>query len=231
MLKVYICEISNLIKKMPGAEDKARSYAASNLLLFAMNETGHTYGTLPKIAYEHGGKPYFREKADIHFNLSHSKNIVLCAISDKNVGADIERVRKISKAAIQRVFSEKEQEYVYDESVKENGEMKEENTDLKKEGCIRLWTMKEAFSKLRGIGIGDILDGMEITKEKGKFCLRKIKPDKEGIKKTSCCIVSAEGKIFDSCGNTYFYSVCTKESESPETVYVRWEQDDVLHVC
>ena len=36
------------------------------------------------------GKAYISSHDDIHFNLSHSRKIVLCAISDMEVGADVE---------------------------------------------------------------------------------------------------------------------------------------------
>ena len=45
------------------------------------------------IEYVANGKPVYRN-SDIHFNLSHAGNYVVCAVSDKAVGVDIERQRK-----------------------------------------------------------------------------------------------------------------------------------------
>lgn len=49
--------------------------------------------SLPEIARAEGGKPYFPEYPERYFNLSHSGEFALCALSDAPVGADIEVIR------------------------------------------------------------------------------------------------------------------------------------------
>ena len=49
--------------------------------------------TLPEIEKTADGKPRFSENPNWHFNLSHSGELVLCALSDSPVGVDIELVR------------------------------------------------------------------------------------------------------------------------------------------
>lgn len=49
--------------------------------------------TLPEIEKTADGKPRFSERPNWHFNLSHSGEFVLCALSDSPVGVDIELVR------------------------------------------------------------------------------------------------------------------------------------------
>lgn len=49
--------------------------------------------TLPEILRAEGGKPYFKGCPERHFNLSHSGEHALCALSDAPVGVDIEVVR------------------------------------------------------------------------------------------------------------------------------------------
>ena len=49
--------------------------------------------SLPEILRAGGGKPYFKEYPERHFNLSHSGEYALCALSDAPVGADLEVVR------------------------------------------------------------------------------------------------------------------------------------------
>lgn len=49
--------------------------------------------SLPETVRAEGGKPYFKDFPDRHFNLSHSGQFALCALSDAPVGADIEAVR------------------------------------------------------------------------------------------------------------------------------------------
>ena len=49
--------------------------------------------SLPEIVRADGGKPYFKDCPEKHFNLSHSGEFALCALSDAAVGADLEIVR------------------------------------------------------------------------------------------------------------------------------------------
>lgn len=237
MTKLYVCEITGLIEevktdnqaletyfdklgkdrvehilKSNRAEDRARSLAAALLLLFALQKEGVSVEKLPDFSYEGKEKPYLKEVPQIHFNLSHSKNMVICAISDKEVGVDIEHVREIKEATIQRIFSENEKEFA----------KKEE------EGFVRLWTMKEACSKLRGIGLADILDGMEINLVNNGYTIEKLNQD---ITKTLHYRIIAEGKFFDSYENPYYYSVCTEDAENyPKIELVRtmWDKNKIV---
>ncbi|MBQ4121348.1 MAG: hypothetical protein IJD35_04970 [Clostridia bacterium] len=77
------------------------------------------------------GKPYL-VGAPFHFNLSHSKDYVVCALSDCDVGVDIEKVRPISEGVMRRF-------------VGTCTESDEANT--------RLWTRYEAIGKFLGVGI------------------------------------------------------------------------------
>ena len=49
--------------------------------------------TLPEVARAEGGKPHFKDHPERHFNLSHSGDYALCALSDAPVGADLEVIR------------------------------------------------------------------------------------------------------------------------------------------
>ena len=40
------------------------------------------------------GKPYFEDYPDIHFSVSHCREMAVCAFSESNVGCDIEMIRK-----------------------------------------------------------------------------------------------------------------------------------------
>lgn len=66
--------------------------AAYRLLALALErELG--ISKLPAIAREEGGKPYFPACPEICFNLSHSRGAVVCALHDKPVGVDVEKIR------------------------------------------------------------------------------------------------------------------------------------------
>lgn len=89
---------------------------------------------------EHG-KPYL-EGLPYHFSISHSRGIVICVVSDKPIGVDIERLRDIPsgrvRALSERFFTKDEQEYL---AKKEFG-----SRDF-----LFIWTRKEARSKFEGV--------------------------------------------------------------------------------
>lgn len=86
------------------------------------------------------GKPYFSGNGSFGFSISHSSGMVLAAVSDGNVGADIERCDRRSDRLIAKCCTPDEREYL------------EKSSDKGRE-FMRLWTRKEALSKLDGRGI------------------------------------------------------------------------------
>lgn len=86
------------------------------------------------------GKPYFSGDESFGFSVSHSWGTVLAAVSDGNVGADIERCDRCSDRLIQKCCTPEEREYL-------------EAVPDKSREFMRLWTRKEALSKLDGRGI------------------------------------------------------------------------------
>ena len=87
-----------------------------------------------KIDFMEHGKPYFKG-LDVCFNYSHSKNYIACAISNCDVGIDIEDAdRKISDRVSKKYL----------------GGEKDDNKIIEK------WVKKEAYSKLKGQGISII---------------------------------------------------------------------------
>lgn len=119
-------------KLASGREQSLRAYMLLQQLL------KEEYGiTEPPVFRElENGKPVIIGHEDIHFNMSHCKNAVACAVSDKPIGIDVERIQdKVNESLAQYVLNEKELEDI---------------TPLK---FARLWTMKEAVVKLTGRGI------------------------------------------------------------------------------
>ena len=102
---------------------------AYRLLALALKQV---YGIdeMPTIEREKGGKPYFPQRKDICFNLSHSHGAAVCAVHHAPIGVDIERLRPAPK----RLASGMD--------------------DLT---FFRLWTAKEASVKREGKGIAALL--------------------------------------------------------------------------
>ena len=101
--------------------------AAYSLLAYAF--CAMTGEALPRISAAEGGKPYFPDRPEIHFSVSHTKSHVLCAVGDCPVSADIETVREIRPRLNERVRTSAEAEcFDFFES----------------------WVLKESYIKLRG---------------------------------------------------------------------------------
>ena len=107
-----------------GSKGGERTLARRLLTLALEREYG--LHELPEIARESGGKPFFPSHPDICFNLSHSHGAAVCAIHDKPVGVDVEKLRP----APQRLAG-----------------------GMEDEAFFRLWTAKEATVKRQGMGI------------------------------------------------------------------------------
>ena len=102
------------------------------------------------------GKPYIKD-CPVYFNISHCENILLCAFSDEEIGADIEKTKPISLSVLKSFFSEEEQKYVLGKALSDcNSE--DYNTPEILERFYRIYTLKEASCKKSGIGIKGLRD-------------------------------------------------------------------------
>ena len=93
-------------------------------------------GTMPLIAVEAGGKPYFAERPGLHFSLSHTEGAVMIGLSDHPIGVDIEKIRPLGPRIRQKLG--------------------EELTDKE---IFQRWTALEACAKRTGKGVGEFLHG------------------------------------------------------------------------
>ena len=93
-----------------------------------------------KWLYNHHGKPYFADRKDLFFSISHCKGAVAVAIDDKEVGVDIEEISRYRESLESYVLNEEEVPRCA-------------RNDNKKEAFIEIWTQKEAVFKLLGTGI------------------------------------------------------------------------------
>lgn len=126
---------------------KVQSAKAYLLLRQALQEE---YGIRDDSEFAVGryGKPFLKDHPDIHFNLSHCKEAVMCVVDDHPVGCDIESVtRDPNLDLLKRTLSEAEQERVFGA----------EEPELE---FMKLWTAKEAFLKQKGTGLADDLAGL-----------------------------------------------------------------------
>lgn len=110
-----------------------------DLLAFVL-KTGYGISPLPEIVRTAQGKPYFLSLPHLHFNISHSKNLMLCAVSQKPVGVDIEDIRPRRDSLPEYALSPAE----FAEYQKLGGDWP---------AFYILWTRKEAWCKYTGQGL------------------------------------------------------------------------------
>lgn len=104
------------------------------------------------ISYGRYGKPYLRDYPNAHFNISHSGQFVACAVSDRPIGVDIQEIVSYRRDMAKRVFSAEEFSQI------------ESSPDRSAE-FTRLWTQKEAYLKMLGIGFSGSLDKATLHKQ------------------------------------------------------------------
>ena len=88
-------------------EDRLRSLGAEALLYYACKQNGFA-PVPPRYSYEKHGKPYFSEQNGAFFNLSHSGEYAMLAVSDAPVGCDIETVRPTDLRTARRILTAEE---------------------------------------------------------------------------------------------------------------------------
>ena len=116
-----------------------------------------------KFRCDQNGKPY-AEGLDIHFSLSHSGDLAVCAISDTPVGIDVEKVRHVNTGVAKKWFTEQEQAFVFSDKTKAQRRF------------FEIWTKKEAYIKAKGlrlidgsgVNVLDCPDAKFFTETKGK---------------------------------------------------------------
>lgn len=130
-------------------KDKKLCLAAELLLNKALSYEG-----IEKYIVEYGqyGKPYL-ENEKVFFNLSHSEDMVMCAVSSCEVGCDVEKVADIDLDIARRFF------YASEYGAIISAQNRFERNDI----FFRLWTLKESYMKATGLGMNLPLDGFRVN--------------------------------------------------------------------
>ena len=107
------------------------------------------------VEYRGNDKPVLINGNGLYFNISHSGDYVALALSDREVGCDIQEIRPYSPRVAKRNYCEKETEFI-------------ENSDNKDESFIRLWALKESVLKFDGSGIAGGLSNYDFSPYAGE---------------------------------------------------------------
>lgn len=96
----------------------------------------------PIFEYNEHGKPSIVGHPEIFFNLSHCKEAAICVVNDQPIGVDVEAIREYKDGLAEYTMNENELQQI---KIAANPSA----------AFIRLWTMKEATTKLIGTGISN----------------------------------------------------------------------------
>lgn len=160
---------------------------------------------------EEHGKPYFVEKSNtgieyrsnICFNLSHSGEYVACILGKGTMGIDIERIRPYNDKVAKRVLHRKEY-------------MMLEKSFHKDKDFIRFWTLKEAYGKYTGKGIGENLKDVVFSWND----LGKVACSDENVALFQWFIEEQ-----------YYLSVCVKRSVHDIVTLTNIKRSDKIYTC
>ncbi len=100
---------------------------------------------------------------DIYFNISHTKGMVVCAVSEREIGVDVEYVREAKESLIRRICSKEEREYIWGKEETENVGLND--IDLR---FTRIWTLKESYVKAIGKGLAFSMKEISFSLKEGE---------------------------------------------------------------
>lgn len=124
-------------------------------LLIEILKKDYQIKNCPEILRDEFGKPYFREDCGVQFNVSHSGEYLAIAVSENPVGIDIQKNKEIREGMFRKAVMPQEQVLLTE---------KERQRDF-----IRLWTLKESFTKAEGKGLRIPMKDYYFEKEKDRY--------------------------------------------------------------
>ena len=95
------------------------------------------------------GKPFLLNHSNFQFNISHTRNALVVAFSNEEVGIDIESIKLFDMQIANRFFTSAEQDYIISH--------KDQNYAF-----YDIWTKKEAYIKYIGTGLSTPLNSFNV---------------------------------------------------------------------
>jgi len=150
-------EFNDLVSHLPSWRfNKAMSYIncldrylCAKSFIMLKDGLKNDFGITGNLQFEYSeyGKPSLKGYPFIYFNISHCNNAVACAISSIPVGIDVECIQ-FDEDIANNVFNENELRLILSSNDKE-------------QIFTELWTKKESYLKMTGIGLVDDLKDLE----------------------------------------------------------------------
>jgi len=115
-------------------EEKRQEVLCAYLLLRKALWERYGWSEWPEFAFLDGGKPYFPDKSEVQFSISHTGGAVAAVVSGDAVGVDIEKIRPLRQSTVRNLDGQYTQQDFF-----------------------RSWVRKEALAKCRGSGVAGML--------------------------------------------------------------------------
>lgn len=174
-----LIELTNLISKERAKKilsyrnigDSYLSLTAELVTRFAVSKETNCQNE--KINILRRGKPLLKYPPNIHFNISHSKDWIICAIAKYPIGVDIEFINKDRNylQIAERCFTEEEKAYM----------LSSDSWNNKLERFYQLWSLKESYIKADGRGLAVSMNSFSIRPYEEHILLRTANPLKNCI--------------------------------------------------
>jgi 4'-phosphopantetheinyl transferase len=140
------------VSRMHQPRDRWQSLAGLQMLKKGLLEMGFSDYSLTELTFTPGHKPCCGRAVD--FNVSHSGNLVACALSDAGrVGLDIEQIRPINPDSFQLYLTPAERRWVSGDTSR----------------FFTLWTGKESVVKAHGRGGLHEIQNVELSGNRARL--------------------------------------------------------------
>ncbi len=165
------------------------SLSAELLLIEALNTLGPV-GLPLDIHTQAGGKPILGQGPC--FSLSHSGELVFCALSDEPVGADVQKLPEgePEPRLLERCLSESERQMY-----------------LKSGNRLALftilWSLKESYAKMDGAGLGPL--------HPAQIAIELFQPGRAAV-------TGSGAKLWYCVRGDYVFSICSEKYEKPQRI-------------
>jgi 4'-phosphopantetheinyl transferase len=157
----YLPETSKtILAGKSNTDNRDRSLLGELLARYSVNRFAGIENTEIEFSIADKGKPHLMDLPGVHFNISHSGDVVVCAVAGSDIGIDVEHYRKVNFRVAERFFSPME---LSDLLSLEESE--------KQEYFFTLWTIKESFLKAIGSGLTRTLNSFTVVRKEEGFSL------------------------------------------------------------
>lgn len=180
--------------------DKKRSMYAEILLKYVLQNTYKIDDLNIHFYKNEYGKPFLKEYENIHFNLSHSGEWILCGMGDYELGVDVEQMKMMDLKVAEKYFHPKEYAYIV-----QNG------TESQQDAFYKVWTLKESYIKKLGKGLNIPLNSFSFL-----FDEKDIVLDDMGKRPSDICFYS------NRMDQNHYLAVCRdlREKDSGEEITI-----------